>query len=531
MKARNESKIRIGWLSDIHYQASYANKNDVQQMLSLLGEVLKKAKVNYVVLNGDVCFSGDVKEYTAFLKVIEKHLPPCPILTIPGNHDVHWISLTNALRAKKYDLPDLFKVRPEEITAGNSPFLQVFGNYEWFEGQLREKRSYPSHVRASEPSALGCGYLYDSKANMLFLQLNSSWYSFGEGVIAAAYEDFKEKKLKDVGSKGLPSELFALFGEKLSQLGQQSYFLEQYPYWKTLEDEIIKKYDPIVITLAHHPPSWLKWNEVYSKTPSKWDFNYLLNTSHLLLTGHVHSPYIQCNVIENTCVQLGNGCLLDYHWISEELKAEVQFKDSIFGILTVDRTGVEYEQYSLKTEGALSWESVRKKAIQFIQNTAPSPASRVSGKVNVKEIEFRDTDEFIELLDRTRGIRLKAKNSEVIKDHWYVFQGKSEKYIACFSSLPEVPLKEDFWDTDFFKPLARLLNEGGEKGTVVGFYELVELPKFEDDEAESAFQLQFQAFQRQRFAVYQMFKHGFFRFFPTASRLKELAIVYDCLLK
>ncbi len=95
--------MTILWLSDIHYKGKinaskngiiYKEYDDKNYVINYLANFKKKInelinQIDIVLITGDIGFDGSIENYNGFKHEFDI-LFQKPIITIPGNHDIHW---------------------------------------------------------------------------------------------------------------------------------------------------------------------------------------------------------------------------------------------------------------------------------------------------------------------------------------------------------------------------------------------------------------------------------------------------------
>src|ERR1700761_7227593 len=100
------NKVRILWLTDIHFSAAYREITD-PRFRGFIDDFYNKIRLEqadqpfqYILITGDLAQTGSNEDYDAFWDLFLKRLldiflenkdwPVPKVLTIPGNHDVQW---------------------------------------------------------------------------------------------------------------------------------------------------------------------------------------------------------------------------------------------------------------------------------------------------------------------------------------------------------------------------------------------------------------------------------------------------------
>lgn len=161
-------------LSDIHFDdgtsAWSARMNSVRtHLVADLAAMRDRLGMDAtaIVVTGDIAYSGDEKEYQlarAWLDEVATAVgsPDALVLTVPGNHDVHWPSILPAARIARESLrscpPERLTEAIDELIADASrPLLAPLDNYNRF--ALGYRCEVPSNGQPWEaPLALSHGY-------------------------------------------------------------------------------------------------------------------------------------------------------------------------------------------------------------------------------------------------------------------------------------------------------------------------------------------------------------------------------------
>lgn len=327
-----DTKLRILWLSDMHYKASYKlNKNEI--LKNVISEFLIYVasltdKIDYILLSGDIAQSGNKEDYDAFifdiLTPLQQLLPDSKLIVVPGNHDLFRDNVTfneafiNSLPNNRLEF---FKNRKPEFEGIFYPFTQSF---------INNNKLPPVSNSEIYRTKLLYGHVIDFSKKTIFVILNSAWYSITEGFLGDYLAKFllqsessthksKGQIIKDISA--ISSEYgFQLLG--LNQIEE----IEQ-----TLK--IIQMYsDFVVVTIMHHPINWLGWPERVTNDSNK--FHSLRKQTDLLITGHEHVPKDhQSEYIDNNnLLHIQAGCFLNY--VENDL--DFKIKDNWFSTLELN---------------------------------------------------------------------------------------------------------------------------------------------------------------------------------------------------
>lgn len=280
----NKEAINILHLSDLHL-GQLNDKNELEHIFKSLFDKLGDQKIDYIAVSGDISFRNAQsgfnlgEEFIKKIPGIKKKDGRIPNLFIcPGNHDVDRDvlaqNLQSILREKESD--------DHRIVDTPTNRSKVFENKESITTLNNAFRRYDSFCKGlidpyqkdtDDPSCFTYGFKIVD--NTCFLILNSAWYCTG-GKLLLSEDGKKSEHSKDLENlyigKALVKRLFKAIKTEVEKEGKDL-------------NELLK------VTLVHHPPNWLNWNEKYvndsqSKLKSAWDL--VLDFSDIILTGHEH---------------------------------------------------------------------------------------------------------------------------------------------------------------------------------------------------------------------------------------------------
>ncbi len=179
------SEISILHLSDIHFKRNKDEDNKafrktVQQRLkeAVTAHSKKEGNPDFVVITGDIAFSGKKEEYDeafTFLSGLKAVLPKkTEFLAVPGNHDV---DRDQVKKKKPFSLNRIVKDNEYDEFLGNEEHIRDFVEikFEEFNGFCQQLN--PAQYKP------GDDYFWVKnchKENISFLGLNSAWASEGE---------------------------------------------------------------------------------------------------------------------------------------------------------------------------------------------------------------------------------------------------------------------------------------------------------------------------------------------------------------
>lgn len=425
----DESSFKILWLSDIHFYRLYKTAAGVKEIEGYINSFcsvcnndhIAEDPFNYILLSGDLSQEGTIEDYIALFEMLlkpifdlflEKYkisgiaLPK--VLAIPGNHDVNWsdtgflkeylvkINKDNLSHAERIDFlrtrKGLFECLFKDYTSFlNEYVLKVDGGM--YKGFFINAASSEIFISKSYKESKLYGYVIDKKRKLLFVLLNSAWYSLGgrfnkilasqkifendflirtkkildwKGTHKSTWNIYKNyflgntKKTDDIhdfddrkDKKKAPAALRHMYeyfdgmleikeriSESNSQLTGINFIELDY-----LEREVKLKYnDYFVISVMHHPLNWVHWNEQYSyiddPNENAIKLNKLLGFSSIFLSGHEHIPHgaPEQKSFKNT-LHLKGGCFL-----FDKQHKSTNFEFSWFSILRIDTNKMLLEQ-------------------------------------------------------------------------------------------------------------------------------------------------------------------------------------------
>lgn len=364
-------ETNILWLSDIHYkwvhkECEYEKNGNVKKIVSDFIAFLQENfnnKIDKIILTGDISFSGSAYEYDHFNKNVlekivttQKSVNP-KIIPIPGNHDIQWEGIKKKI--KTFDTDKIINHFKDEKLRDDNYFESVLQNYSIKIGEeYLKKYSTYNNCKCN-------GFFYDGESNILFILINSAVNSYGQVVNEIVESEFKDRfkfiDRKDYffeNSQKIIEKTMSINGEILPQKGRQTY-----SYSNDLHKEIVsyikeKQINPFIITLAHHPPDWLFWNERFSfSTNDKPNaVKELLDLSSILCVGHEHSVPIYEKVGAGDCVMLRSGMFMDssVENINEKNNAKI-FPNNWFSILTINDNNIKFRNFKYEGDSGFLW--------------------------------------------------------------------------------------------------------------------------------------------------------------------------------
>jgi predicted MPP superfamily phosphohydrolase len=522
-----KKSIKIGWLSDIHYKTDFDKNPHMNAYFDAISRLFKENKIDYLVITGDLAFSGDISEYSALETVLKTHFSPYKVVCVPGNHEVDWMTYKGILG--NVDLDGL-RITNEKIASKPTNYRRIFSAYFAFYSRLNPGAT-------SKHDDFGHGFWHDESSNVLFLMLNSAWLSFGDEIIFNAFD----KTLKSFGNGTDSFEKFRAKygGDALSQASFQSYFLNHFANWNEI-NKIITDSSPTVISLVHHPPSWLNWSEQHGANSALVKLEDLIQKSHIMLSGHLHVPYIQTSILEDACIHLNTGCLLDYHKVDAKKDIIANFSGSIVGVLDIEDSVINIETYQFAYKSnSIVWEliSERRKKIN-LRKPNPMP---LHSDPEIREFCDLTVGSLSELIASHRNYKLGyviiEEKNKLVKDKWYKYTFDDEVHLISVNSLPNFKDIKDFdnahkgsqWP---FGDLSFQLNDKTLKGknVIVSFVDVIQAQENLTEEAEQKWAQVYHTHYFNQQLRFQRFKISFFNKKPLVKKFMNHSITYDCLL-
>ncbi|MFC0604580.1 metallophosphoesterase family protein [Winogradskyella pulchriflava] len=183
-----DTYVNIIWLSDIHFLSSYEEdekyenlNNYINSFHAHIDSIADKDQYDYILISGDTAQGGEAKEYELFIERIynklEKAFPNASLLIVPGNHDVN--------RFQTSELTSLFidnigiNDKKDFLSVNKEFFYSAFENYSTF----FQHKKLPTSESSLKDNKLLFGYVLNKEKKMLFILLNSAWYSVGNGFL------------------------------------------------------------------------------------------------------------------------------------------------------------------------------------------------------------------------------------------------------------------------------------------------------------------------------------------------------------
>jgi len=314
----NFDDLIILWLSDIHYSplkdedSKLARKDFIDSFLEEIEDIFtKKERIDYVILSGDIALRGEDSDYKVFWDeilvplhelILSKKLQFPKILTIPGNHDLDWAESKFLMEFFQKGLTGKEK---DDFLSNNEPkFRLLFGPYSntfsskgihistpvWQDffnldghnagSRPKDKNPYPDHRLY--------GYVLDANRDLLFIMLNTAWYSLGSKLDEIISTHFLGSTKYTTPPSELINDILKM-KDTVTEYNGQIYGIGLLSKLG-LRTLIGQNPGLLIITCMHHPKNWMAWNEIYNDQRDTLISNFILDHSDILLTGHEHVP-------------------------------------------------------------------------------------------------------------------------------------------------------------------------------------------------------------------------------------------------
>lgn len=252
--------VNIIWLSDIHFKAEYIvdkkyiNLNKyISSFHKYVTKIKNKNKYDYILISGDIAQSASKVEYDLFIQRIFKDLSNsfinAKLLIVPGNHDVNRL---HTAKLKKLFTNNISNINKKQFLKSNKiDFFKLFENYY----NSFKNFNLPTVDSDLKNNNLLYGYTINKEKRILFILLNSAWYSIGnsflkyyldERVFKINYNSLKEEVLNDIKNEFKGKSLnINDFSSSLTKLIKDKTYIADDYYIKKFISSLIK--DKIVI--------------------------------------------------------------------------------------------------------------------------------------------------------------------------------------------------------------------------------------------------------------------------------------------
>lgn len=192
-----DTTLKILWISDIHFSENYKIGQTSAIFEDYLSSFISYCKeltgIDYILISGDIAQSGFVSEYQNFIErvldplILLDNLKDAKILINSGNHDLQRDGVSifqdyiNEVKNKKFD-------RNQFLTSRKKFFKQAFSNYSNAFAKYRDR--LPKTISKTYKEDFLHGYFLDHDKKVIFVLLNSSWFSFGDSFLTKYFETY-----------------------------------------------------------------------------------------------------------------------------------------------------------------------------------------------------------------------------------------------------------------------------------------------------------------------------------------------------
>ncbi len=414
-----DSKIRILWLSDIHFDKNYKKSSTdfLNLIIERFHEYLKGIEdVEYVLLSGDIGNCAAAEDYSLFNKLIlDKILntlfPNAKLLVVPGNHDVNWSivedwkSNNNAFykrfieNFKKGISEGDTKLRYDFLKSNLSDYKELFKNF---------KEGFDKFIHKTPQENVLYGCHVDEKNKTVFLLLNSAWYSVTGQLLNLFFDDFfnenpEYNKLETHLKKCFIKDVRAMSDDYGKQLIAFSALDSDF---KQKIKNIFENYnDYLILTVTHHPESSLDWDERIGKEEEgeEIDFKFIKKQTSILLTGHEHVPKeFNASYVENgELLHIPGGCFLEHgKYLKNDSSVSLDSKpinyDKWFSVLDINisKSNIKQFKHFFNSESK-EWEEFKNEEFKFDKKNHGSISKERKESINKQKLKwsvFKDSN-------------------------------------------------------------------------------------------------------------------------------------------
>lgn len=300
------SESKFLWISDIHYSKEFESKIDLKEYIKSFIESTHWKGCEYLIISGDISGSGVLDDFDQFgveFKTVLDYFNG-KILFVPGNHDVY-------RRIAKYNIENKYnqiitaKDRIElydivdDITSSKNKEDSMFYQFNDF----YKDKYYSDLIHINKNTGEHYKVLVDKEKKLAFFLINSSFFSLS-------------KPIND-----LTRDNNTIFDSNhvFSEYGNQVYLCEQI---RLGLDKIKSDFpDYIHIGIAHHPPSWVHWTELYSKEAGNDSpLQEVLKDIGILFVGHEHVHPMPGEFIYGTTLLLKGSRFMNHSLNNLDIK-------------------------------------------------------------------------------------------------------------------------------------------------------------------------------------------------------------------
>ena len=305
---RIDKCVNILWLSDIHWITDYSLNPEIHggtlkpfldSFLSFFDEGDDiKITIDYIIITGDLAQKGKKEEYKdLFEKLInplQKKFNPAPqLILVPGNHDLDREIVSNNRVLLDNFIAEV--TRNETLVPGTDKkehFRESFFEkhkdefhnffYAWSQFCSEKIKTINTEriIHSTYSNKVLYGYVLDTKSKLIFIILNTAWYSLGDlllehyvqpGISWSDNEINVSREKISLITDEYGKQILAL--DLLSEFAEVTKLLDRYPEYTTC-------------LLQHHPSNWLIR---YDQIPDKnYRYTNILTHADCILSGHEH---------------------------------------------------------------------------------------------------------------------------------------------------------------------------------------------------------------------------------------------------
>jgi predicted MPP superfamily phosphohydrolase len=282
-----DKTINILHLSDIHLTNNKKSENEsereeVLEKLSIkLQELIDKDnswEIDLVIVSGDITSSGKADEYEIAEKVLGKFSKNKDIIFAPGNHDkerkLEEKKIINLSKSGSYET---LKKEINKYHKAKKGINNKFTNFQKFCDSFTNKNLKIFEIDKIKDKTQKLSYIdIDMTDRLIVVSLNTATNSlldeFDSGRLSIDMDFIKETE------KGIK--------------------------------ELKNNKNSVVITVMHHPPNWLKWEDKFSLINVDTPYQKILNFSNIILTGHEHCINICPDILKLSAYLIIGGSTL-----------------------------------------------------------------------------------------------------------------------------------------------------------------------------------------------------------------------------
>ena len=411
---------RILWISDIHLSASPSP--DAKTLIDKFVEKVNEEEMNFdfLVISGDIAFSGENKKsYKNFREWLVNPIKDKidQIICVPGNHDVKWENAKKEIFYRVFEDNDIDIKGIAKKILGENYFDAVFQNY----------KEFHTSINAQILSETFSNIIPFDNHNIVFIALNSAWLSIGKPQ--------KDTQIKVI--EYLKTSFHLIDGKKnhFSEHGSQVYGFsidELYKKLSAISQELSSKYQNYMkVLVAHHPPNWLDWEEMYSQGSHSSKFQMFMESNNidLMLVGHEHTSQVIGDLLFGRTLVLKAGMFLDHHDSNTPT-------NNWFKILEIDDSrDIKEKAFNYQYKSPPIWKEINEPVVYSYSNlksfVKPNNVEDLTKYMNPKTKEMRsetarkmdydylksviieidDTFNFQEILQQKLSIKVKLQES------------------------------------------------------------------------------------------------------------------------